>query len=107
MKKIALILGSLFISLGAFAQEDKIVKRSDLKGPAYKNYKPWKHKTIPTVVYTVERAEKVTGPAYKNYKPWRDDSKKELAVVEIGKSERQKLKGPAYKNYKPWKKKAK
>lgn len=106
MKEVAFILGFVFISVGAFAQEKTEVKKSDLKGPAYKNYKPWKHKTVPTVVYTLEREEKLTGPAYKNYKPWKDQAKKEKVAIKVGDSERQKLTGPAYKNYKPWRKKA-
>jgi hypothetical protein len=100
MKKVAFILGFLLVSFGAFAQ-----KRSDLQGPAYKNYKPWKHKTVPTVLYTDNNKKSLTGPAYKNYKPWRDDSKTERVKVNTSGTERQKLTGPAYKNYKPWKKK--
>lgn len=104
MKKVAIILGFLVVSFGAFAQEKSdIKKRSDLQGPAYKNYKPWKHKTTPIKIYSVNNKKSLTGPAYKNYKPWRDTSKVEMVVVNTG-SERQKLTGPAYKNYKPWKK---
>lgn len=106
MKKVALILGFILVSFGASAQEKSDVKRSDLKGPAYKNYKPWKHKTVPTVVYSVNNKESLKGPAYKNYKPWKDTSKAEASVVITSGHERQKLRGPAYKNYKPWKKKA-
>ena len=63
MKKVALILGFLVISFGAFAQEKSIVKRSDLKGPAYKNYKPWEHKTVPTVIYLDNKKKSLKGPA--------------------------------------------
>lgn len=107
MKKVALILGFLVVSFGVFAQEKSNVKRSDLQGPAYKNYKPWKHKTTLTEIYAVNRKRSLTGPAYKNYKPWRDTSKVEAVLVSTGGNERQKLTGPAYKNYKPWKKKVK
>jgi hypothetical protein len=100
MKIVALMLGFLFVSFGAFAQ-----KRSDLQGPAYKNYKPWKHKTVATEVYAIDRKKSLTGPAYKNYKPWRDPSKTEAVIIKTSGHERQKLTGPAYKNYKPWKKK--
>ncbi|WP_396600392.1 hypothetical protein [Algibacter sp. R77976] len=101
MKKVALILGFLVVSFGAFSQEKSNVKRSDLQGPAYKNYKSWKHKTVPTKLYTTNRKKGLTGPEYKNYKTWKDTSKVEEVVITSG-HERQKLTGPAYKNYKPW-----
>tara|TARA_R110000868_G_scaffold353985_4_gene615238 strand:- start:2143 stop:2466 length:324 start_codon:yes stop_codon:yes gene_type:complete len=107
MKNIALILGFLVVSFGAFAQEKSEVKRSDLRGPAYKNYKPWQHKTTPTTIYSVNKKKQLEGPAYKNYKSWRDTSKVEVVAVNTSGTERQKLTGPAYKNYKPWIKKAK
>lgn len=107
MKKVALILGVLFVSFGAFAQVETNVKQSDLKGPAFKNYKSWMHKVVPTKIYSENNKESLKGPAYKNYQPSRDTSKKDLVVVNIAGSERQKLTGPAYKNYGPWSKKAK
>ena len=107
MKKVALILGILLVSFGAFAQETSDLKRSDLKGPAYKNYKPGKHKTTPIKIYSLNKKKSLTGPAYKNYKPWSDNSKVEAVLVNTGSSERQKLTGPAYKNYRPSRTKAK
>lgn len=107
MKKVAFILGFLIVSFGSFAQEKKNVKRSDLRGPAYKNYKPGKHKTIAPAIYSVNRKKSLRGPAFKNYKPWRDTTKVETVLINTGGTERQKLRGPAYKNYKPWKKKVK
>ncbi len=105
MKNIALILGVALVSFGTFAQEQSNVKRSDLQGPAYKNYKPWKHQTEPTILYTTNRKKSLTRPAYKNYKPWEDTSEVEVVAVNMSGHERQKLTGPAYKNYKSWKKK--
>lgn len=99
MKKIIFTLAFALISVGVFAQQ----KRSDLKGPAYKNYKPWLHKSEPVVIYAEVSKTKLTGPAYKNQKPWKDTSDKVYVPIVYG-SERSKLKGPAYKNYKPWKK---
>lgn len=97
MKNIAIILALIFVaSTSAFAQ-----KRSDLSGPAYKNYKPGKQKSEPVPVYTVTKEEKLTGPAYKNRKPWESTSDKTYIKVAFG-SERSKLTGPAHKNYKPW-----
>jgi len=106
MKKVVLILGFLFVSVGVFGQqnEKENIRRNELRGPAYKNYKPWKHDVSPTIVYTDNRKKGLTGPAYKNYKPWKDTTEIKRTKVQFG-NERQKLRGPAYKNYKPWKKK--
>lgn len=106
MKKIALVLGFLLVSFGAFAQDKTDVKKSDLKGPEYKNYKPWKHKTETTAVYAASDKTSLTSPEYKNRKPWKETSEKVAVKINTSGTERQKLKGPAYKNYKPWKKKA-
>lgn len=102
MKNIALILGFLVISCTAVAQEESNVKQSELKGPAFKNYKSWMHKTVPTKIYSENNKISLQGSAYKNAQPWRNTSKKDLVEVKIGGSERQKLTGPAYKNYQPW-----
>lgn len=105
MKNIALILGVLLISFSAFAQEENNVKQSDLKGPAYKNYKHWMHKTVPTKIYSENNKTTLQGPAYKNQQPGKNTPAQDLVEVKIGDSERQKLTGPAYKNYGPWSKK--
>ena len=104
MKNIALILGVLLISFGAFAQQGNNVKQSDLKGPAYKNYKHWMHKTEPTKIYSDNNKKSLQGPAYKNQKPGKNTVEQDLVEVKIG-SDRQKLTGPAYKNHGPWSKK--
>ena len=104
MKNIALILGVLLISFSAFAQEEPNVKQSDLKGPAYKNYKHWMHETVPTKIYSEENKTALQGPAYKNEQPGRVTPKEDLVEVKIGSSKKQKLTGPAYKNYGPWSK---
>ena len=105
MKKIALILGVLLVSLSTFAQEVSNMKQSDLKGPAFKNYKHWMHNASPVKIYSENNKKSLQGPAYKNYQPEKDTSKKELVEVKIGGSETQKLTGPAYKNHGPWSKK--
>ncbi|WP_417942117.1 hypothetical protein [Flavobacterium sp. RS13.1] len=104
MKNIALILGVLFISFGGFAQEEPNVKQSDLKGPAFKNYKVWEHETVPAKIYAETNKVSLQGPAFKNEQPVRNTPKENLAEVKIGGSERQKLTGPAYKNFGPWSK---
>ena len=83
----------------AFAQ-----KRSDLTGPAYKNYKPWQNDSKPAPVYSVAKKEQLQGPAFKNQKVWeKKPSKANYTAVNFG-SERSNLQGPAYKNFKPWRK---
>lgn len=104
MKKFALIIGVLLISFSGLAQEKTNVKQSDLKGPDYKNYKHWIHKTEPIKVYSENNRTSLQGPAYKNQQPGTNTSKQYLVEVKIGDSERQKLTGPAYKNHGPWSK---
>ena len=103
MKNLGMILGVLLLSCSAYAQEESNVKQSDLKGPEYKNYKHWMHKTEPIKIYSQNSRESLQGPAYKN-QPWKDTPKADLVEVNIGGNERQKLTGPAYKNYGPWSK---
>ncbi len=105
MKKIALILGFLVISFSALAQEKSNTKQSDLIGPAFKNYKHWMYKTVPTKIYSENNKKPLQGPTYKNQQAVKNTSKQDLVEVKIGGSERQKLTGPAYKNYGPWSKK--
>lgn len=101
MKKLLVVLGFIFFSTITVAQ-----KRNDFKGPEYKNYKYWQHKTEPTVVFVSIEKKGLMGPAYKNYKPWQNNGKNTIVKVLNLKSTRSKLMGPAYKNYKPWKKKS-
>lgn len=107
MNKATLILGLFLFSFSAVAQEQSNVKQSDLKGPAYKNYKSWMHKTVPTKIYSENNKTSLQGPAYKNHQGWKDTSKQELVEVNIGGNDKQKLTGPAYKNHGPWSKKVK
>jgi hypothetical protein len=107
MKKVAFILAVLVISLSVSAQEGKNVKRSDLKGPAYKNYQVWMDKSEPLKIYSQINKKSLEGPAYKNQQPLQETPKENLVEVKIGGSERQKLTGPEYKNYGPWSRKVK
>lgn len=99
MRKAILILGLFVASFGALAQEKSEVKQSDLKGPDYKNYKAWLHKTVPTKIQSATTVKTLQGPAYKNNWPGRDTSKVEQTLVTTSGNEQQNLKGPAYKNY--------
>jgi hypothetical protein len=107
MKKVTFILVVLAISFSAFAQEGKNVKRSDLKGPAYKNYQVWMDKSEPLKIYAQIDKISLEGPAYKNQQFAQATPKENLVLVKIGGDERQKLTGPDYKNYGPWSRKAK
>jgi hypothetical protein len=102
MKKLALILGVLVMSVGVYGQEDNNVKQNDLKGPAFKNYKFWLDKSEPLKIYSQNSITSLEGPAYKNQQALKVTPKENLVEVEVGGSERQKLSGPAYKNYGPW-----
>ena len=94
---IALMVG-LIVSLGSI--DAQIPK--GLKGPAAKNYKPWKDqdRVTATVVSQADK-EQLQGPAAKNYKPWKDEESTGTTVEVV--SSKPKLKGPAAKNHKPWK----
>ena len=100
MKNIIIVLGLISFSISTYAQ-----KRSDFKGPAYKNYKYWKHTSEPVVVYTNTIKNNLKGPAFKNYKPWQNKNNNKAKKVVLFTSNRKNLMGPAYKNYKPWQRK--
>ncbi len=107
MKTVALILGLLGISFSGVAQEENNVKKGDLKGPAFKNYKVWMDKSEPIKVYSENNKKSLIGPAYKNQQAWTTIPKENLAVVKTAGNERQKLTGPAFKNFGPWTKNVK
>ena len=96
MKTLSLLL-ILLLSFSINAQS-----RNDLKGPAAKNYKPWKYPKQYTgilVAQASDRAEK--GPRAKNRKAWDRD----VVLLEgnrVRYPKKEKLKGPAAKNRKPW-----
>lgn len=96
MRTIAATVFIFILYSSTFAQN-----KSDLRGPAYKNYKPWLQKSPPVVIYTLPIKTKLQGAAFKNYKPWQNKLANKYVPVFFG-SERSKLQGPAYKNYKPW-----
>ncbi|MFD2200310.1 hypothetical protein [Shivajiella indica] len=95
MKKIALIFVAFLVTL-AFtnAQES-----GDLKGPAAKNYKPWKHQAKSEAMMVSVSPDGKKGPEFKNSKIWKEDS--EMMVA--GSKSKVKKTGPEAKNQKPWK----
>jgi hypothetical protein len=107
MKTIALIFAVLGVSFSAFAQAETNVKKNDLTGPAYKNYKVWLDKSEPTKIYSESNKTPLVGPDYKNRRFSANSSEKELVVVKASDNERLKLTGPDYKNHGPWSRKAK
>ena len=102
MKNLALILAFVFVSFSAFAQ-----KKSDLKGPAYKNYKPGMHITEVTNIYVSSNKASLKSLEYKNYKPRQYDSEKTNKLTAITSNHKKsKLRSYEYKNYKPWRNKS-
>lgn len=99
MKKlfISSLVLALMLSFSVQAQS-----RTSLKGPAAKNYKPWKDTEQPgvkAVTYATKADKK--GPVAKNEKVWeRTSATSGLIAVET--SYNTKLKGPAAKNKKVW-----
>jgi hypothetical protein len=73
----------------------------ELKGPAAKNYKPWKQQArTGTLMVKVDETPK-KGPAFKNKKRWQSESKKVDIPSDLVVRER--ITGPKAKNRKPWK----
>jgi len=97
MKYLIGMLIALFVTIGSV--EAQVPK--GLKGPAAKNYKPWKDKNKEASVNVVSISSKkeLKGPEAKNHKPWKDDNASTSKII-VAKNN---LKGPAAKNYKPWK----
>lgn len=94
MKKMAIFLCLMGMAVIGMAQAP-----AHLKGPAAKNYKPWKDRTAQPdnmTLVTVEKAE-LTGPAAKNRPTHQRQEGQYLQVVSLGKSTPQ-LMGPQYKN---------
>lgn len=87
---------SFIIVFGAMAQNSS----DDLKGPAYKNRKPWKDPKPATEVF-VKKGESVKGAEAKNLRPLQ---RKDGELVQLDLTTKEKPVGPAYKNRKPGKK---
>jgi len=78
--------------------------KNGLKGPAAKNYKPWKATTVQpqSVIYTYTLKGRSQGPAAKNDKPWKNDRPDAANRRAVKAQPLNTRKGPAAKNYKPW-----
>ncbi|MEQ6119731.1 hypothetical protein [Reichenbachiella sp. MALMAid0571] len=100
MKKVVLILPAilLFFSIG-YGQT-----RNGLKGPAAKNYKPWKdkNKSHATLVTFDKSDKKLMGPEAKNHKPWENKEKFQSVTLVSTANDKKKLMGPEAKNHKVW-----
>ena len=101
MRLIFTFLVMMIFSFSGIAQN-----KVGLKGPAAKNYKPWKDGVQKESVIVVNQEISVKGPKAKNRKPWEAQTteKKHAVQITLGSNKRF-LKGPAAKNYKPWKRK--
>lgn len=96
MRFLTIILSILLLTSVSIAQP-----RNGLKGPAAKNYKPWKNESTSNVLVATTTKESLMGPQAKNYKPWKNKSTSNKMVVTKAPK---RLMGPAAKNHKPWKK---
>ena len=94
MRNIIIAITVFFVSLTALAQN-----RNDFTGPKHKNFKPWMHKAVSTLIYKNTSNKVLKGPEVKNAKIW-ETKKEDLTLITLKKSKRRKLTGPAYKNFK-------
>jgi hypothetical protein len=99
MKKIIIpfLILSFFVATTSIAQS-----RTQLKGPAAKNYKPWQDNSKTSKTYLTHSVEIKQGPEAKNAKVWSKKNKSEEAIVINMTSKPQNLKGPEAKNRTPW-----
>ncbi len=99
MKKIIIpfLILSFFVATTSIAQS-----RTQLKGPAAKNYKPWKDNDKTSKTYVTQSVEVKQGPEAKNAKIWSDKNKNEEAIAINMNAQPNSLKGPEAKNRKPW-----
>lgn len=96
MRKLALILALGFVTSIGFAQS-----RNDLKGPAAKNFKPWKNNYPKSTLLVTTSRDNLKGPEAKNYKlHTKENAHYETSRVVMGRKKN--LKGPRAKNAKPW-----
>ncbi len=100
MKKAILILPIIFLFVSVGYGQAK----NDLKGPAAKNYKPWKDKNkSQTTLVTVDKSDnKLMGPEAKNHKPWENKEQFQSTTLVSTSNKKKKLMGPAAKNHKVW-----
>ncbi|WP_010135121.1 hypothetical protein [Ochrovirga pacifica] len=96
MKNLIWILAIAFVGT-ATAQ-----KKSELQGPAAKNYKPWQHNVEATVSVQSVNKSTLKSKDAKNYKPWKKEAKATEKLILASNYNRNKLQGPEAKNYKPW-----
>jgi hypothetical protein len=96
MIRFTLLLAALFLTLNVSHAQS----HEDLKGPAAKNYKPWKQQARNGVLLVNMEAADSKGPAYKNEKHRVKNVKKTEAATNLRKRER--ITGPKAKNRKAW-----
>ena len=94
MRNLIITAALTFCCLASFGQS-----KNDLKGPAAKNYKPWKDKTIGSPLVTQTQTNKLSGPEAKNAKAWEKNNTYMVAVKAVA----NKPKGLKAKNNKVWK----
>ncbi|MFY0688542.1 MAG: hypothetical protein JXQ90_15305 [Cyclobacteriaceae bacterium] len=97
MKRYSLLLIAIYFGASMVVAQS----RNSLKGPAAKNYKPWKYEQVDKAVYTVDK-EDVKGAAAKNQRAGNQELDTSILIPVVFNNPKQGLKGPMAKNYKPW-----
>jgi hypothetical protein len=97
MKKLAFAIIAMFFTISLVnAQEFQ-----ELKGPAAKNYKPWKQQARTGSLLVKTTPVDQQGPEAKNQRVWEQDIEKE--ELPVGIEARERVTGPEAKNKRPWK----
>jgi hypothetical protein len=97
MKKLPLFILAFFFTI--FVANAQAFK--DLKGPAAKNYKPWKDNSKKTTAMVNVTPNEKQGPEFKNARSWEQESEK-VKLLSRPVSEEREF-GPKAKNRQPWK----
>lgn len=97
MKKLWMIGTAMLLWIGAANAQEW----NDLKGPAAKNYKPWKSQARNVTADVRSERSDVQGPEFKNQKPWNQSDATMPVDTTLDTSD--KVTGPKAKNKKPWK----
>lgn len=96
MIRSTLMLAAFFLAFNVSYAQSHL----NLKGPAAKNYKPWKQQARTGILVIKIDKKEIKGPAYKNRKQWQEEVKKSQMTSDL--KSRERITGPKAKNKKPW-----
>lgn len=97
MKKLWMIGTAMLLWIGAANAQEW----NELKGPAAKNYKPWKSQAKNVTADVRSERSEAQGPEFKNQKPWNQTDA--TTPIDTTLDTSKKVTGPKAKNKKPWK----